>query len=523
LTDAPARSVKSCLARLDLALCVIVLTIALVMRLGHFFTMPLDRLDESYHRWLISVLTLENNGVYTDLKPMPNFAIVWMPLFQYLTAFLILMSRSTLIDVPRLLSLASGAMTCAIAFLICLRIYGRRWFGLIGGLALAFQPWHIDYSTLATPEALLGLMASAAIYFFLTDNWKAFSLFSALTMLTSYEGWFIAALLLLLIWRYKKWSRTKMALPVAMILAVFLLWCSWSFANTGKPFAWFETYLSSIGWFPQIKDPWERLIFYTNETLKMSFFLLAMGLFFGMMRGKETRALAALIISYIAFYSLATLLSLDPGYEGRLIPLMPILALILPSAFPRYSGRLRRRLLICLYLLLIILIPYVSLSWIFPQKVYVISPEYRTGLWIRQNASSGVILSDFPSITYHSRLEPSRFLSYDYLAWYMEDPDPAKLESWLREHNVRYVIWQKVPYSIGWKIFPQLVEEEYVKEFLILKPAESFELGHIKLTLVYEDSLRLHLAGPGFWEHDPAFGEPRVPDIFLYEVNYASA
>jgi len=385
----------------------------------------------------------------------------------------------------------------------------------------------MDYSTLATPEALLGLTASAAIYFFLTDNWKAFSLFSALTMLTSYEGWFIVALLLLLIWRYRKWSRTKMALTVAMVLAVFLLWCSWSFANTGNPFAWFETYLSSIGWFPQIKDPSERLIFYTNETLKMSFFLLALGLFFGMMRGKETRALAALIISYIAFYSLATLFSLDPGYEGRLIPLMPILALIVPSAFPKYSGRLRRRLLVCLYLLLIILVPYVSLSWIFPQKVYVISPEYRTGIWIRDNAGSGVILSDFPSIIYHSRLEPSRFLSYDYLAWYLKDPEPAKLESWLREHNVRYVVWQKVPYSIGWKIFSELAEEGYVKigrdVFVILKPAESFELGRIRLTLAYEDSLRLHLAGPGFWEHDPAFGEPRVPDIFLYEVSYASA
>jgi len=493
------------------------------MRVGHFFIMPLDRLDESYHRWLISILTLENNGVYTDLKPMPNFAIVWMPLFQYLTAFLMLISRSTLIDVPRLLSLASGAMTCAIAYLICLRIYGRRRFGLVGGLVLAFQPWHIDYSTLATPEALLGLMASAAIYFFLTDNWKAFSLFSALTMLTSYEGWFIAAMLLLLIWRYRKWSRTKMALPVAMMLAIFILWCSWSYTNTGGPFAWFETYLSSIGWFPQIKDPSERLIFYTNETLKMSFFLLALGLFFGMMRGKETRALAALIISYIAFYSLATLFSLDPGYEGRLIPLMPILALTVPSAFPKYSGRLRRRSLICLYLLLIILVPYVSLSWIFPEKVYVVSPEYRTGIWIRDNADSGLILSDFPSIIYYSKLEPSRFLSYDYLAWYLKDPDPAKLESWLGEHNIRYVIWQEVPYSIGWKIFPQLAREEYVDKYLILKPAESFELGHIKLTLVYEDSLRLYLAGQGFYEHDPAWGEPRVPDIFLYEVNYASA
>ena len=523
MTDTPARSFKAYFTNLDLALCVILLAIAFGMRLEHFFTMPIDRLDESYHRWLISVLTLEKNGVYTDLKPMPNFAIVWMPLSQYLTAFLMLVTRSTLIDVPRLLSLASGTITCAIAYLICLRIYGRRWFGVVGGLVLAFQPWHIDYSTLATPEALLGLTASAAIYFFLTDNWKAFSLFSALTMLTSYEGWFIVVFLLLLGWRYRKWSRTKTALPAAMILAVFLLWCSWSFTNTGKPLAWFETYLSSIGWSPQIKDPSERLIFYTNEALKMSFFLLALGLFFGTMRGKETRAFAALIVSYVAFYSLATLFSLDPGYEGRLIPLMPILALIVPSAFPKYSGRLRRRAVICFYLLLIVLIPYVSLSWIFPEKVYVVSPEYRTGLWISENASSGVILCDFPSIIYHSRLEPNRFLSYDYLAWYLEDPDPAKLESWLKEHNVRYIIWQEVPYSIGWKIFPQLVKEGYVKKFLILKPAESFELGHIKLTLVYEDSLRLHLAGPGFWEHDPAFGEPRVPDIFLYEVNYASA
>jgi hypothetical protein len=73
-----------------------------------------------------------------------------------------------------------------------------------------------------------------------------------------------------------------------------------------------------------------------------------------------------------------------------------------------------------------------------------------------------------------------------------------------------------VPYSIGWKVFSNLLKEEGI----VIIPSESVEYGEAKLRLVYEDSLHIHLVSPSFWEHDPAFGDPRVPDVLIYEVSY---
>jgi len=471
----------------------LVFAAALLLRAYHFSTMPIDRMDESYHRWLMTTLTIENRGVYSDFKPMPNMAILWLPLFQYLSGFLMLISHNGSILIPRLVSMFFGALTSIVVYFICLRLYENRWLATVGGLVLGFQPWHIDYSTVGVPGALLSFLVALAVFSFITNKVWLFSLSSALAMLTSYEAWFVTAFLLVIGFRYCGSKTRRTLLPIGVALAVALGWCGWSAIQAKHPLEWFATYLASIGWVPHLGDPSETLLFYTNEAIKMTFFLFVIGVVLGMLRSRETRVLTCLSIAYIVFYTFAHLVGLDYGDPGRLVVILPLMSAVLPPALPKPN----KRVLLGLALLVLLAVPYFSLIWIFPKNVYVVTPESRAGLALGKAYVRGSVLCDFPSVMYFSRLKPNRFISYEHLDWYLNLRDDAKLEEWLKHSDVTLLVWQNVTYSKCWKIFSSLGE------------GRNQTIGRVNFTLVYEDSSRT-----GYWEH-----RYNATDIFLYKID----
>jgi len=42
----------------------------------------IDRIGESYHRWVMDALTIYNWGVYSDFQPQPNQSIYWLPFYN---------------------------------------------------------------------------------------------------------------------------------------------------------------------------------------------------------------------------------------------------------------------------------------------------------------------------------------------------------------------------------------------------------------------------------------------------------
>ncbi|MEM3507239.1 MAG: hypothetical protein QXT31_06270, partial [Candidatus Bathyarchaeia archaeon] len=465
-------------------------------------TLHLDRLDESYHRWFIDVLTLKNNFYYSDFKPISNLAIVWLPGFQYSSLFLMFLLKNESILVPRIFNLIVGSLTCIIVYAVCLRLYNNEiWPALVGGLVLAFQPWHIDYSINGTSEVLLGFLIMLVIYYFLQGKTNLFSVFSFLAMLIDYPSWIIIAFLILIGIYCKKWK--LISKPFLAFLSILVIWSLWSFVNTGNPIAWITSYAFSVGW--KLKFDLKVLPFYFLIALSITTLLFYLGLFFGTIHSHETRIFSALLICYTVVYSLAHALGLDLGDISRLIPMMPILALIIPSALPKFSGSLKRKSLIGIALLLLLFIPYSFQVYIGPAKSYMIMPEYRAGLKLKEFYEGGRILCDSPAIAYHSGLSIDSFLSFEKLFWYSKNKTQEKLKVWLKQNNVTILVWHNATFSMAPKLFPELN-----------KGGTQYYDG-VTLTLLYEDSKRTwKIPELNHWEH--AYD---APDILIYKVEYS--
>jgi hypothetical protein len=453
----------------------------------------------------MTVLTVKNHGWYSDFKPLPNNAIVWLPLFNYVCGFFMMITGNYSITIARLVNVFAGAFTCIIVYGICLRLYNHEWFATIGGLTLALQPWHIDYSTLGTTETLTGFFASLMIFSFLTGRKRLFYIFSSLAMLTGYEGWFIAIFLVSVGFLRKGWKGRDLASSVGTVAAVISAWSFWSYVNVGYPLSWITAQAAMAGWRLHFA-PAHELLFYVNLILVMTFFLFVIGVTAGMLHSRNARTLSFLILAYITFYTVARFIGLDYGDPGRLIILLPAVFMVVPSAFPKFNGRKTRALLV-LALISILLVPYFAPPDVgirtFQKKVYVVKPQYRTGLAFEKVYVGGTVLCDFPTVIYYSGLDVNRFISYEHLDWYIQTRDSAKLESWLKENNVTFIVWQNVVYSKCGKVFEGFDD------------GQTHTIGSIRFTCIYEDSLRIYNL-LGIYEEHAA----EVPDIFIYKVDY---
>ncbi|MEM1588727.1 MAG: hypothetical protein QXL90_06750, partial [Candidatus Bathyarchaeia archaeon] len=218
---------------------------------------------------------------------------------------------------------------------------------------------------------------------------------------------------------------------------------------------------------------------------------------FGVLRCFETRIVSAVILFYLLYFTLIRYIGLEFGDPARLITLMPLMAFLTPSAFPKFKGGFIKRFLLGLSLILILIIPYYSQAWLFPKKVYVVMPDYRAGIALKHSYTDGKILSDFPTVIYYSNIDPKNFLSYEYLRWYLTIRDDSKLKDWIKENNIKFLVIENTSFTIAHKLFPELTSGEKI-----------VHKGELTFKLIYEDTSKA-----GYWEHDY-----NVPNVYIYKV-----
>jgi len=503
------RKASEQLLRRELLLMAMISLVAIAFRVNHLYDYfgyfqstygiwdAPDRIGESYHRWLMSLLTIRNGFVYSDFKPMPNLALVWLPLLQYATIPAMLITGNFTIWPERFLNVAVGAAASALVYYACRRIFGYTWYALVGSLLLAFQPWHVDFSIMGTAKVFVALFITLQVLSYITRRGALFFLSSSLGMLTSYEAWFTTGFLALLAPKILNWPRSY-GIRAASLGAIPMLWMLWSTVWTGNPFAWVLEYLSDIGWRGKA-DPSVSL-FYFNVSLVMTLFVFFVAIVAGLLKNRESRLIAALLIAYTAYYSTAHVLTLDPGDIARVVPILPLVAICAAPAIPRPGSTLRRRLSLGLLLLAILFATYAFQIGIGPRKAYVIMPEYRAAHELARFYASGNVVVDSPIVIYYSRIDPVRFISFSSSMGQGEE-----LGIWLREHNVTFLVWINATFSRSSKLLPELAS------------AREHRFGDSTLQPIYEESLRARRAGSPHWEFD----QPGTPDIVLYKVTFA--
>ena len=123
--------------------------------------------------------------------------------------------------------------------------------------------------------------------------------------------------------------------------------------------------------------------FYFNLSLVMTFFLFFIGILFGVLKGGWVRIIAASCIVYMITISIANSFAIDPGGIERIVPLMPLMAVLIPSAFPDFRGKALKKVILIASLILILILPYSTQALIGPKKAYVVMPEYRSALELK--------------------------------------------------------------------------------------------------------------------------------------------
>src|SRR5512138_2555217 len=114
-----------------------------------------DFWGDSYHHWMITRLTLQNGGVYTDYK---GLEVVWTPLYHYLAMVPLLLSgRGDLVPL-HWMNTIFGALTCALVTWLAWLLYQDLIAAFTAGAALALMSWHIAFSGMNVTEIFSGLL-----------------------------------------------------------------------------------------------------------------------------------------------------------------------------------------------------------------------------------------------------------------------------------------------------------------------------------------------------------------------------
>ncbi|MEM3506060.1 MAG: hypothetical protein QXT31_00160 [Candidatus Bathyarchaeia archaeon] len=338
----------------SLSLKVLLFFLAFSLRVWHLFSLNYDWYGDSYHHWLISRLTMENNFYYTDFKPK-TMNLVWLPLYHYLSAFLMKLTGLTDLTIPHFISIFSGSISCILVFEISKIIYKKNWLGILASLILAFQPWFIAINSLALTESLSIMLVLASLYYYFKEKPIHCALISALGMLVRYENWLFFGLIFIIGLYEKKLKGLSLLTFLSLGMLVFFSWSFWSFINTGNPFEWafLQTRMNevAVSWaIGKTKNYWD-IFHYYDLILRMSFGIFMISIIMAIReKNKLVKTLFSIMMIFLFYRSLEYFLNMNLGEERFIVALLPFMAILAAPASNCeknfYKLKLKKKLLI---------------------------------------------------------------------------------------------------------------------------------------------------------------------------------
>jgi len=478
-------------------LVVAIASVAALVRVWRTFT-RIDYYGDSYHHWLISYLTATNSYIYTDFKPN-TMNIVWLPLYHYINAFLMNISGIYDLTVPHSVNIVAGSLTCILVYKTA-RLSLNRTLATAAGLSLAVQPWFIEINSWGVTETLTALFIISAIYFYFKGNPTYTTVSIVFSMLTRYEGWVFASMLLLAAVIERRWRKKEYAFYLVACSSIVLGWSLWSYVNTSDFIAWYRLQSTMLRWDVLFLGGQQRLDLYTltlylRLVLDTTSYVFLIGLAACMVKKPPRRnamLLALFELAYILLISVQHSLGSALLHPRHLVYVFPITAALCFQILERIDIKkipyiLPKKIALSILMVVLIAMPVVVQIDLFKPTSYLIESEIDTGLELRRIYHGGNVICDSPAIIYYTQLDPRSFYSSNYMFWYGETWNKLELQGWLNEHDIVYLVWQNVSYSATWWLFPELGQ------------GKSLRIDRIEFKLVYTSSTEL-------------------PPIYVYEI-----
>ena len=118
----------------------------------------------------------------------------WLPLYQFVCALLSVVVHQAALA-SKLVSALAGAGVCILVYLCTHVLTASQRFSLLAALAIALNPFHIEYSASAMTDVPHAVLVMACLYFVLKERWILAACFGAAAAFTRLDSWLLVALL----------------------------------------------------------------------------------------------------------------------------------------------------------------------------------------------------------------------------------------------------------------------------------------------------------------------------------------
>jgi hypothetical protein len=162
----------------------------------------------------------------------------WLPLYQFFCAIVSLLVNKP-VYVTRLVAALAGTGVCVLVYLCSYILTSSSRVSLLAFLAIASNPFHLEYSSSAMTDVPHALLVIGCMYFVLTKRWTLAAVLGAAACLIRLESW----MLIVVVPAIQFILRRKVPILTTLILAIGPgLWLLICWRATGNLFASFQAH-----------------------------------------------------------------------------------------------------------------------------------------------------------------------------------------------------------------------------------------------------------------------------------------
>lgn len=162
----------------------------------------------------------------------------WLPLYQFFCSIISLIVNQP-IYVGRLVSAVAGAVACVLVYRCSQILTGNQRIALVAFLAIALNPFHLQYSSAAMTDIPHALMVISCMYSVLTERWALAACLGAAAGLIRLESWMLIAIVPVI--QFMRQRKVPIA-SLLILLSTPAIWLFVCWQATGNPLASFRAH-----------------------------------------------------------------------------------------------------------------------------------------------------------------------------------------------------------------------------------------------------------------------------------------
>ena len=186
----------------------------------------------------IEQATMMRGKIVTGYLAIENLYGFWLPLYQFFCS-IVAVPFNHPVYVSRLVAALAGTGVCVLVYVFSYVLTSSQRISLAAFLAIAFNPFHVEYSFSAMTDIPHALLVMLCLYFVITDRWKLAALMGAAACLIRLESWMLILVVpAIQIMRRRTWPvLTALILSAGPAIWFFICW-----KTTGDPLASFHAH-----------------------------------------------------------------------------------------------------------------------------------------------------------------------------------------------------------------------------------------------------------------------------------------